>query len=74
MHHKAPVLVNKRVYSPLLEIDTFSQKIFAGSLKHSFQNKIILEKISDKNCETRTLSPLIQCWLQICLFISGLTA
>ena len=28
--------------------------------------------ISDKNCETRTPSPLIQCWLQVCLLISGL--
>ena len=28
--------------------------------------------ISDKNCKTRTPSPLIQCWLQVCLLISGL--
>ena len=28
--------------------------------------------ISDKNCETRTPSPLIQCWLQVCLLISDL--
>ena len=28
--------------------------------------------ISDKNCETRTSSPLIQCWLHVCLLISGL--
>ena len=28
--------------------------------------------ISDTNCETRTPSPLIQCWLQVCLLISGL--
>ena len=28
--------------------------------------------IKDKNCETRTPSPLIQCWLQVCLLISGL--
>ena len=27
--------------------------------------------ISDKNCETRTPSPLIQCWLQVCLLICG---
>ena len=25
--------------------------------------------ISRKNCETRTLCPLIQCWLQVCLLI-----
>ena len=31
-----------------------------------------LTTISDKNCETRTPSPLIQCWLQVCLLISGL--
>ena len=28
--------------------------------------------ISDKNCDTRTTSPLIQCWLQVCLLICGL--
>ena len=28
--------------------------------------------ISDKNCETHTPSPLIQCWLQVCLLICGL--
>ena len=28
--------------------------------------------ISDKNCETRAPSPLIQCWLQVCLLICGL--
>ena len=28
--------------------------------------------ISDKNCETRTSSLLIQCWLQVCLLISDL--
>ena len=28
--------------------------------------------ISDKSCETRTPSPLIQCWLQVCLLICGL--
>ena len=28
--------------------------------------------ISNKNCETRTPSHLIQCWLQVCQLISGL--
>ena len=32
-----------------------------------------LKTISDKNCETRTLSPIILCWLQVCLLISGLS-
>ena len=32
----------------------------------------LVATISDKNCETRTPSPLIQCWLQVCLLISGL--
>ena len=32
----------------------------------------LIATISDKNCETRTPSLLIQCWLQICLLISGL--
>ena len=31
-----------------------------------------LTTISDKNCETRTPSPFIRCWLQVCLLISGL--
>ena len=32
----------------------------------------ILTTVSDKNGKTRTPSPLIQCWLQFCLLISGL--
>ena len=46
--------------------------IYSGSLKFIFQFILILETISYKNCETRNISLLIQCWLQVYLFIPGL--
>ena len=34
--------------------------------------EVVETTISDKNCETRTPSPFIQCWLQVCQLISDL--
>ena len=51
-------------------------KLFIQNIPNKMISKenLKIEKptISDKNCETCTPSPLIQCWLQICLLISGL--
>ena len=55
------------LYSPLIRIGHFLD-IYSGSLKIIFQFILILETISDKNCETRNISLLIQCWLQVCSF------
>lgn len=33
-----------------------------------FAQRVSKATISDKNCETRTLCPFIQCWLQVYLF------
>ena len=32
---------------------------------------LILQTISGKICETHTISFIIQCWLQVCLFLPG---
>ena len=71
MHHGVPVFANKHTYIvPSYRQTTFSQKIFTGLSENSFQKKEKkkkenLETISDTHYETRTLSPAIQCWLQI---------
>ena len=58
MHHKIQVLGKKHTYIVLsYRQATFIQKIFAVSLKNLFENILIFETISDKNCETRLPSP-----------------
>ena len=57
--------------SPLLKIVHFSKKIFWVFKKPFFKMFLLLETISHKNSETLTPCPLIQCWLQVCLVISG---
>ena len=47
--------------------------LFLMQKQRKLQNiSTMLTTISDKNCETRTPSPLIQCWLQVCLLIFDL--
>ena len=53
-----------------LSIDWIKYKYNIGSSNSNRGEK--WTTISDKNCETHTPSPLIQCWLQVCLLICGL--
>ena len=54
-------------------ITTFFNLSYVNSLECiSMNNQECKATISDKNCETHTPSPLIQCWLKVCLLICGL--
>ena len=49
----------------------FIREIFAASSRKTPLKKILVFETVTKFFETRTPSPLIQCWLQIRLLISG---
>ena len=51
---------------------TSYQKEYRKNMTDEQKQRYREATISDKNCETRTPSPLIQCWLQVCLLICDL--
>ena len=63
---------SSKLFMASLDVDSLFTNVPLDETIEICVNELFKSTISDKNCETRTPSPLIQCWLQVFLLISGL--